>query len=227
MTYFHDRYWIIALTLLKLGRPRDIEKSPCKTLRVAHGTQYARLTRDNNTKASVFTWLEFHFIRENVEIIEIPRLSAIRITFRYSRRDDLHEHAHLIVTNALIAVYIRVGQQGRQVTLFVTKIGPFFSTRLLGEDSAKPLRSTFAFCYIDLRALLRMFFSCNCSLHRSAEQSFAELNSDCISYVTSSTLKQMHIDLRASIPLMAILCFAGEIDRALNRKKKMIEGTVT
>jgi len=38
----------------------------------------------------------------------------------------------------------------------------------------------------------------------------------------------MHIDLRASVPLMAILCFAGEIGRALNsEKKKGIEGTVT
>lgn len=79
---------------------------------------------------------------------------------------------------------------------------------------------------IDLRALLRMFFSCNYPLHRLAEQSFAGLNSDCISYVTSSTLKQMHIDLQASVPLMAILCFAGRIGRALNRKKT-IEGTVT
>jgi len=79
-----------------------------QNVRVTRETQHARLTRDDNTKASVFTWLEFHFIRENVEIIEIPRLPAIRITFRYNRRDNLHEDAHLIVTDALIAAYIRI-----------------------------------------------------------------------------------------------------------------------
>lgn len=36
---------------------------------------------------------------------EIPRLFTIHITFRYSRRNNLHEDAHLIVTNALIAAY--------------------------------------------------------------------------------------------------------------------------
>jgi len=78
-----------------------------QNVRVTRETQHARLTRDDNTKASVFKrWLEFHFIRENVEIIEIPRLPAIRITFRYNRRDNLHEDAHLIVTDALIAYII-------------------------------------------------------------------------------------------------------------------------
>lgn len=67
--------------------------------------------RDGNNKASVFTWLEFHFIKESVEMTEIPRLSAIRITFRYSRRDDLHEDAHLIVTNTLIANTNRIAKQ--------------------------------------------------------------------------------------------------------------------
>lgn len=57
-------------------------------------------------------------------------------------------------------------------------------------------------------------------MHRLAEQSCAGLNSGCISYAASSTLKQMHIDLRVSVPLMAILCFANKIDRVLNQGKK-------
>lgn len=182
-TYFHDRYRIVALTLLKF-RSTAGYREPYKTY-ASHETQHARLMRDGNTKASVFTWLEFYFIKESVEMTEIPRLPVIRITFRYSRRDDLHEDAHLIVTNTLIAAYIRKADKWRYLLQRLV----LFSTRLSGGKNVN-----YSLFVTDLKAL---FFARSCSLHQLAEQSFVGLNCGCISYVTSPTLKQMHIDLRA------------------------------
>jgi len=89
-----------------------------------------------------------------------------------------------------------------------------FRIRLLDERSVKSLRLTFVFCCKQIWEFCFSLASARCI----SWPKVAGLNSGCISYATTSpTLKQMHIDLRVSVSLMAILCFVGE--RVLNREK--------
>lgn len=87
------------------------------------------------------------------------------------------------------------------------------SSRLEGEKSAKTFRVRLSIVVLFYEAVFRRSFS-------QDKQSFVELNSGCICYAVSPTSKQIHIDLWASVPLMAILCFTGKVaSRGLKSKK--------
>lgn len=103
-------------------------------------------------QVSVFTWLEFHFIRENMKITEIPRIPTTRITFRYNKRDDLHEVAYFIGI-ATIAVYMSIDLQDTHVVTSdaVAGIDAFYLSVFKRE-----------IVQLLIEVVLRMFFTTRC-----------------------------------------------------------------
>lgn len=136
-------------------------------------------------QVSVFTWLEFHFIRENMKITEIPRAFTTRITFRYNKRDDLHEVAYFIGI-AAIAVYMSIDLQDIHVDEWCCRGNRcLLVVGFLNEKNAKSLRSTF-----DQSCFTNVFYhSLNIGLLNKVSQ---DLTSAALA--TSPTLKQVHPD---------------------------------
>lgn len=207
---------IIALTLLKSGltaraRYREIT---CKTY--ASG---ARLNMQGAMiiQVSVFTWLEFHFIRENAKITEIPPASTIRITFRYNKRDDLHTKLHISLEQPRLWS-TRASICKAYMTTSDAVCHKNRSFLVVGfQESAEPLRSTFD------RSFVTNVFHCSLCIGL-LNKVLQDLTLTALT--TSLTMKQMHTDWLASVPLMAILCWAGEVGRKVSNRKKKISTVI-
>lgn len=206
------------------GQPRDIEKSPCKTY-----TLRAKLNVQD-WRATVILKCRFsrgwNFIYKR-ECENDWNSTTIRITFRYSRRDNLHEGAHLIVTNSLIAAYTHRMATQTSDTIYCRNWSFFVFDCSRQKKYKTALCPTCILCYGFESFVTNIFhlqlFTCTC----------IDWPNKVLQDLTLVALAMLLIQHRNKctsiceyfVPLMAILCFADEIDRVLNRGKKTIEST--